>query len=548
MESTLYVLNTFHSILAYSDASDQYKYVNQDNQTYKINRLSCYYDITDNQVLMLAYIVKYYPNSIHRQSIKNFMFGTGRAFSEDSLSDLREKGFIIYDQSDDNQDDFIRLSETAYNAFCNNSPQLALPFDNWIQEIKESSIDDFFSTHWQNLLFESLSSKTDESLNNTLNQLGFFNYSKNVQISFLLIVRQFAQKFLEPLAFQKNECNNFSDVNFALLDADYDIDELKDDLAALVKAGLVDSLPIEEETKETNRFVLSAKVAGLLFRGHEDIIKYDEISKYASIIKNNDIEEKLLFFSSDVEEEINHLRKMISIPGFKRALAILRKQKRNPAIQSLLWGPPGTGKTEIIKQFARESGRDLIILDLSKVTGSLWGASEKNYRALFRAYNYMVEISDNFPILLLNEADAILSKRLTSIERSVDKAENALSNVVLQEFEDMSGILIATTNLIDNLDTAFDRRFLFKTNLNKPDATARCYIWKSNIPCLSEGEAQLLADKYEMSGAQISNVVTKRNLAELYFDGDRGLSYIEDLCEKELSTENRHKKYRKIGF
>ena len=217
------------------------------------------------------------------------------------------------------------------------------------------------------------------------------------------------------------------------------------------------------------------------------------------------------------------------------------------AIQSLLWGAPGTGKTEIVKQIARESGRDIILFDVSKVTASAWGAAEKFYRAVFRAYNYMAEISQEVPILLLNEADTILSRRLSNLDRAIDKSENAISNILLQEFEDMSGILLATTNLVGNIDEAFDRRFLFKTPFQKPDAEARYHIWLSVIPDLSEDEAVKLAADYEMSGAQISNVATKRNLAELYYDGDRGLSYIEDLCRKEISIEKNAKRPR-IGF
>ena len=240
---------------------------------------------------------------------------------------------------------------------------------------------------------------------------------------------------------------------------------------------------------------------------------------------------------------------MISQKGFERAKHILERKKRASSIQSLLWGPPGTGKTETVKQLALESGRDIILFDMAKVTGSLWGATEKYYRALFRAYNYIAVISNNVPILLLNEADDILSKRLTVVERSIDKSENTIANILLQEIENLNGILIATTNLIDNLDPAFDRRFLFKTQLIKPDASARRKIWRSSIPELTESEAKELADKFEMSGAQINNVVTKRDLAELYFEGDRGFAFISKLCESELSTENGSKSSRShIGF
>ena len=240
---------------------------------------------------------------------------------------------------------------------------------------------------------------------------------------------------------------------------------------------------------------------------------------------------------------------MTSIEGYERARTILTNQKRNAAIHILLWGPPGTGKTEVVKQIAHETGRDIIIFDASKVIASAWGYSEKFFRAIFRAYNYVAEISLKVPILLMNEADSLLSKRLPNTERAIDKAENNISNILLQEFEDMSGILFATTNFINNLDEAFDRRFLFKTHISKPDSFSRLNIWLTILPALSKDEASLLANKYEMTGAQISNVAAKWSLAELYYSGQRDLPFIEKLCQQELATEKGNNVTRtKIGF
>ena len=135
------------------------------------------------------------------------------------------------------------------------------------------------------------------------------------------------------------------------------------------------------------------------------------------------------------------------------------------------------------------------------------------------------------------------------MDHAIDKSYNTISNILLEELESLDGILLATTNLVDNIDEAFDRRFLFKTRLTKPDSDARARIWKSRIGELSESEIEILANNYEMSGAQIDNVVAKRDLAELYFEGDRGLEFISKLCAEELITEKGSKAFRKsIGF
>lgn len=72
------------------------------------------------------------------------------------------------------------------------------------------------------------------------------------------------------------------------------------------------------------------------------------------------------------------------------------------------------------------------------------------------------------PILLFNEADGVINKRKDSNSSAVAQTENEIQNIILQEMEEFKGILIATTNLTDNIDTAFERRFLFKLELTVP--------------------------------------------------------------------------------
>ncbi len=335
--------------------------------------------------------------------------------------------------------------------------------------------------------------------------------------------------------------------------ADFDPEEaflpgMESLLSRLVKRGLVDAIPIYNDGSPVGvRYALTAKAAGLLFHGHDEVINYDDISRYARIVRSRDIDEKELYFSGETLQDVNHLRKMLSEDGFSHVCRILVRKKRNPAIHTLLWGPPGTGKTETARQLARESGRDIIRFDVSRVTGSGWGVTEKNYQDLFRAYSYIAAISPRVPILLLNEADAVLSRRFADVERSIDKAENTVTDILLDAFETMSGIVIATSNFIDGMDEAFDRRFLFKTRMDNPTSEARFSIWKSLIPELNDAEAGLLAGKFEMSGAQISNVAAKRDLAELYGEEDRGFDFISKLCQQELSIAQRKMKSR-VGF
>ena len=491
------------------------------------------YDLSVGGVEAIAYLLHFRPTEISESKLRVFPNNRNES-SVTVFEDLKLRGFIEERRKVGLYGTCFAVTNAAYEAFRDNRKFGAAVFQDCLSALKDTPLKSLFSLKWLGKFNASFELPANRRFKSAAETLELSNLNPKDQMVFWAVARFFLL--------------HFSDV-FKIDEDGLDRDAISDGLGRLAKTGLVILLPSDEDAQASNEYVLSPKAAGLLFHGHDELIKYDDVAKYANLIKCRDIDKKELFFSPDAQAEIDNLRTMISKRGFARAKSILERKKRATSIQSLLWGPPGTGKTEAVKQLALESGRDIIQFDMAKVTGYGWGATEKYYRALFRAYNYIAVISDNVPIFMLNEADDILSKRLTHIERAIDKSENTVANILLQEIENMTGILLATTNLIDNLDPAFDRRFLFKTQLIKPDAAARAKIWKSSIPELTDSEAKNLADRFDMSGAQINNVVAKRDLAELYYEGDRGFAYIVKLCEKELSTENGSKSFRPhIGF
>ena len=178
----------------------------------------------------------------------------------------------------------------------------------------------------------------------------------------------------------------------------------------------------------------------------------------------------------------------------------------------------------------------------------MWvGESEKNVKALFDRYRSLCSQSERTPILLFNEADALLGRRNEQAVRAVDKMENALQNIILQEMETLDGILIATTNLTDNLDNAFERRFLFKICFECPGEAVRASIWRSMLPGLTLRQAQTLAEAYPLSGGQIENVVRKRSIDAILHGGRLELSRLQRYCEEE-SLQRVSVAVRRIGF
>ena len=147
--------------------------------------------------------------------------------------------------------------------------------------------------------------------------------------------------------------------------------------------------------------------------------------------------------------------------------------------------------------------------------------------------------------ITFNEADAIIGKRFENVLHSVDKMENAMQNILLQEMETFEGILIATTNLQNNFDGAFERRFLFKLQFEKTDVSVRMQIWKSIMPNLADDVAMALAKEYDFSGGQIQNIARKLLVDELLYGTQKNIyGKLKEYCENEKISNGR----KRIGF
>ena len=181
----------------------------------------------------------------------------------------------------------------------------------------------------------------------------------------------------------------------------------------------------------------------------------------------------------------------------------MRAVGMRPGFVCLFYGGPGTGKTETVIQLARTTGREIVQVNVANLRNMYVGESEKNTQQVFDDYKKKLEESDVTPILLFNEADGIFGNRYTGINDAVNQMENTIQNIILQNMETFEGILIATTNLTDNFDKAFERRFLFKIFFEKPKADVRKQIWMSVLPELSSDDATILATRYDFSGTII---------------------------------------------
>ena len=178
------------------------------------------------------------------------------------------------------------------------------------------------------------------------------------------------------------------------------------------------------------------------------------------------------------------------------------------------------------------------------------GESEKQVKAMFDTYRSLVRTSERAPILAVNEADAIFNKRITNVEQSVDQMNNAITDIILNEMENLNGILIATTNLVGNMmdkkDNAMERRFLFKVEFKAPGEDVRRSIWKSRLPHLSDEDAGALASEFKLSGGNIDNVARKSVVDYVLTGSQDDVETIRKYCGEE--SVSKKKEVRRIGF
>ena len=268
--------------------------------------------------------------------------------------------------------------------------------------------------------------------------------------------------------------------------------------------------------------------------------------KLADMLDSGKLAQKQLFFPKDIQRQVEELGSFLQPENYQKIQERMKEKGFRNGFACLFYGSPGTGKTETVYQLARKTGRNIMVVDVPQLKSMWVGQSEKNVKALFDRYSEQVKKSKQTPILLFNEADAIIGIRKNGAENAVDKMENSLQNIILQEMETLDGIMIATTNLQQNMDKAFERRFLYKIKFDKPTEEARASIWRSMIPELSDLDVHTLASKYDFSGGQIENIARHYAIDNiLHGQSEDVLSMLICHCDNERLDE---KDKRKIGF
>lgn len=345
-------------------------------------------------------------------------------------------------------------------------------------------------------------------------------------------------------------------LNFSTIDDNYPYDyecnfvreALKEGTHTLFARGYIE-YKCEDGMVNNEKYVLTTKAKEELlseYKASKSRVKTPQ-TENRNLKKHTAIKEKELFFNEAEQMQIERLTSLLSQENLPAIQQRLEDQGMRKGFACLFYGGPGTGKTETVLQIARKTGRNVMQIDIAGMRDKWVGESEKNIKAVFENYRKLCRNSEVMPILFFNEADGIINKRTENISHSVDKMDNAMQNIILQEIEDLEGILIATTNLTSNLDSAFERRFLFKVEFNKPNTDVKAKIWSSMLKNISDDDAHKLASEFDFSGGQIENIARKRTIDFILSGEFADMEAIEGYCRNELLDDSKKRK-PVVGF
>ena len=297
--------------------------------------------------------------------------------------------------------------------------------------------------------------------------------------------------------------------------------------------------------KSVESMSLSDQAIGYLL-GEEFQKKEKKKLKRGTLLLMDDYKPQHLYYNPSEEKEIDRFKKLLQQDGYDNVVRQLKEGGMNEGVTVLLFGKPGTGKTSTVMELASQTGRKIYKVEVETILGSYVGDSEKNLVEIFNEYQSLLDNEEKHPILLLNECDGLLKKRMTQSNTPVSEMMNTMVTLFLEKLENAKGIIFATMNE-PNFDEAFDRRFLFKIKLSTPEHSTRVNILKNNFPELEDPMIENLSEKYRLTGAQINNIRKKFFIQNMLDPGLQLSDCIMDLCEKEFVLSNNHDR-PSIGF
>ncbi|EGS2254544.1 ATP-binding protein [Campylobacter coli] len=557
----------------------------EESQIYK--ELKC----SKNEALILRELCKNYVISI--SSINAFTLLTGIFGSEkysylDTLEDLKrliERGFVNQNsgffkniESNKSQNLILSLLQSELSLseyfleFLEAKPRLNLDKKEAYGEYLEYLKDEFMRVElYERLSFIRSSTYNDElkaqiklyekHIKERLKKSKFYNILAD-------IFKEYSLEYKEQIIFLallkeeytlSNENSVSREMNSLLsLVSENDLEKHKNKSLLQENAPLLNLIEYDEYLNAfgdiSKSFFITDEILQRIINFEP---KQNKKIKIESVLKDQDIFELIepsidindIIMPQNTKELLENILKQQDKKVLERLNSWGIKSNKNIEAKIIFYGPAGTGKTMSALAMAKSMKKTVLSFDCSKILSKWVGESEQNVRKIFDTYKNIVQTCKQSPILLLNEADQFLSTRVDGSSGS-DKMHNQMQNIFLEQIERFSGVIIATTNFLESLDSAFSRRFDYKIEFKKPDFKDRLKIWEKFLPkkALFEKDFNInILSNYELSGAQILMVV--KNTALKVAVSQDGVFKMQDFIEsiqKELNSS--FDKSKIVGF
>lgn len=502
--------------------------------------------INENQAVLLSVVCEFgIEEAVTTNRLSNY-FGCSNlnavAFIKE-LDDLVAKRLLTKEKTFDTQAKAYTVQWDMLTAYSNNEVYEPQVYYNTCEEllyaiesISNESDSRFSYRELHNQIQLLLNDNTHLAFTKTLLGQKFIRNDQALLINACLLLCCHNQ-----CSFDYNDCSRFVDRRY--LSTCWP--EFLNGGHLLIKEGWIEPC-CDDGLEDMETFQLTEKAKNELLSEVKLKPSGSHIKYTKDLIQPQDIIAKSLHYNNKESEQVRRLSDLLEQQHFTEIHERLTENGMRTGFACLFYGAPGTGKTETVMQLARATGRGVYQVNMANIRSKWVGESEKNVKAIFNQYHYMVNHSEVAPILLLNEADALLGNRFTNVNRSVEKMENTMQNIILEAMEKLDGILIATTNLTENLDPAFERRFLFKIKFDKPEANARMHIWEDMIPEIKDIENHdRIVGSYAFSGGQIENIARKCKIESILNGKAPDFDMLKTFCDEENLVKERS---RVAGF
>lgn len=212
-----------------------------------------------------------------------------------------------------------------------------------------------------------------------------------------------------------------------------------------------------------------------------------------------------LILPETIKDEITLAIQVLKVESLVFDTWGLRAIEPNPKTALNFYGPPGTGKTLAAHAIADYLEKKILVASYAEIESKYHGDGPKNVKALFQV------AEKEGAVLFIDEADSLLSKRLTNVTQGSEQAINSMRSQLLINLELFHGVVIFSTNLVQNYDKAFETR-VRHIQFPMPDEHARRAIWEKHLPVSLPTSADVLPVRLAMEiedvcGRDIKNAV-----------------------------------------